>query len=313
MANKVKNMNRKKMINISMIALAFTVFTYGVYLFWYKPADSDVLSAVTSNTATFSFDPGALTLPLDGTTQLKVSVGSEKISFVHAEITFDKDKVKLAENISISGSPLTRVIKVTSASDANSSGKIQVILALDPEKASNPPTGNVTLATLKWATNTSTSNVTSSVKFSTSSLKAYNTKAELFTIKSSDISLSLNPASSTTPSTTEPSSGTGTGTGTTTKDTTPPTVSITAPSNGSSIARVGTVEIKANASDGDSGTGIARVEFYVNKWLMYSDTSSPYSYSWRVFSRRGVPYTITAKAYDKAGNSASSSVTVKTK
>lgn len=92
---------------------------------------------------------------------------------------------------------------------------------------------------------------------------------------------------------------------TTDRDTTPPTVSLTAPT--SSTVR-GSVVVSASAAD---DRAIARVDFLVDGVLRASDASSPYSFVWRTFHEtfgdhpQGV-HTLRAVAYDAAGNSAAS-------
>ena len=82
----------------------------------------------------------------------------------------------------------------------------------------------------------------------------------------------------------------------------PPSVSLTAPSNGASYTAPATVSLTASASD-SNGT-ITRVEFYSGTTLLNSDTTAPYAYTW---SNVGAgTYGIRAVAYDNAGASASS-------
>ncbi|MBN1861068.1 MAG: NF038122 family metalloprotease [Candidatus Thermoplasmatota archaeon] len=57
-----------------------------------------------------------------------------------------------------------------------------------------------------------------------------------------------------------------------------------------------TVKFMADANDGVSG--IDRVDFSVSGALQYSDPSSPYEWTWVGFGN----YSVTATAYDKAGN-----------
>lgn len=90
-------------------------------------------------------------------------------------------------------------------------------------------------------------------------------------------------------------------------DTQPPTVSITSPLNNSYVTHGTRVTLKASASD---NVKVTKVQFAVNGALLSSDSSSPYSANWRVPTRRGVTYTLTATAFDAAGNEASSSITV---
>lgn len=91
-------------------------------------------------------------------------------------------------------------------------------------------------------------------------------------------------------------------------DTTAPTVAISSPTSGTTVS--GTVAVTASASD---NTGVSKVEFYVNGTLQTTDTAAPYTYSWNTTALANGTYTLTAKAYDAAGNvgqSSSVSVTV---
>ncbi|MBJ6727573.1 DUF4082 domain-containing protein [Geomesophilobacter sediminis] len=81
-----------------------------------------------------------------------------------------------------------------------------------------------------------------------------------------------------------------------------PTVSITAPANGATAT--GTMSVTANATD---NIGVTKVEFYVNGTLAATDTATPYLYSWNTSNLAAGTYTLTAKAYDAAGNVGTSS------
>jgi C1A family cysteine protease len=86
-------------------------------------------------------------------------------------------------------------------------------------------------------------------------------------------------------------------------DTTAPTVSLTAPTNGSTVSA--TVAMNASASD---NVGVSKVEFYQGSTLLYSDTSSPYSFNWNTLTVSNGIYNLSAKAYDAAGNSGASPI-----
>nr|WP_250546408.1 Ig-like domain-containing protein [Geobacter sulfurreducens] len=89
-------------------------------------------------------------------------------------------------------------------------------------------------------------------------------------------------------------------------DTTVPVVSLSAPANNATVS--GTVAVNATASD---NVGVSKVEFYVNGALKSTDTTNAYSYSWDTKTVANGSYTLTAKAYDAAGNvGQSSTVTV---
>src|SRR6185437_8949031 len=93
-------------------------------------------------------------------------------------------------------------------------------------------------------------------------------------------------------------------------DTQAPTVSITAPTSGTTYTSAQTVTITASASD---NVGVSKVEFYKDGSLLATDTSSPYSSSLTLSSASNGTHTLLAKAYDAAGNvgtSSSVSITV---
>ena len=86
-------------------------------------------------------------------------------------------------------------------------------------------------------------------------------------------------------------------------DTTPPTVSITSPVAGTTFNRAEPVAVTAAAADDE---GVVRVEFYDNGTLESTDTEPPWEHAW-VFERAANgPHRWTARAYDAAGNTSTS-------
>lgn len=93
-----------------------------------------------------------------------------------------------------------------------------------------------------------------------------------------------------------------------TPDTTPPTVSLTAPSNGITVSGSSTT-VSANASD---DVAVASVQFKLDGANLGSlDTTSPYSITWDTTGDSNASHTLAAVATDTSNNSTtSSSVTV---
>jgi hypothetical protein len=91
-------------------------------------------------------------------------------------------------------------------------------------------------------------------------------------------------------------------------DSTPPTVSITAPTTGATVSG-SSVSLTANASD---NVGVAGVQFKLDGVNLGSeDTTSPYSTTWDTTAATNGSHTLTAVARDVAGNNTtSSSITV---
>jgi len=87
-------------------------------------------------------------------------------------------------------------------------------------------------------------------------------------------------------------------------DTTAPSVSITSPTSGTSISSAQTVSITASAQD---NVGVSKVEFYDGTTLKGTDTTSPFGFAWAVSNADNGNHSLTAKAYDAAGNSKVSS------
>ncbi|MCX6667600.1 MAG: PKD domain-containing protein [Euryarchaeota archaeon] len=110
----------------------------------------------------------------------------------------------------------------------------------------------------------------------------------------------------------------------TTNDTTPPTIQIIKPERALYMGNhkirrlflrmalvIGDITVEVNATD--SGSGIAKVEFYINGKLKGNDTTAPYTYNLTKdkLLRFVHMQIIKVVAYDKAGNSAVAKMIVK--
>lgn len=80
-------------------------------------------------------------------------------------------------------------------------------------------------------------------------------------------------------------------------DITAPTVSISAPDNNATVS--GTVTVAAVAID---NVAVSKVEFYLNGALQVTDTTAPYGFSWNTGGVSNGLSSLSAKAYDNAGN-----------
>src|SRR5260221_5653904 len=80
-------------------------------------------------------------------------------------------------------------------------------------------------------------------------------------------------------------------------DTTPPTVVITSPANGSTVSSKGT-RITVSATD---NVGVTQVCIYIDGILQSTLTSAPYTYTWDTRRVSSGSHTITAKGLEAAG------------
>jgi peptidoglycan/xylan/chitin deacetylase (PgdA/CDA1 family)/archaellum component FlaF (FlaF/FlaG flagellin family) len=85
-------------------------------------------------------------------------------------------------------------------------------------------------------------------------------------------------------------------------DTTPPSVSITSPANGSTVA--GTVSITANASD---NVAVDHLDYLVDGTVVSSETDGFNTYSWYTRSLSNGAHTIAVRAVDPSGNATTTS------
>ncbi len=88
-------------------------------------------------------------------------------------------------------------------------------------------------------------------------------------------------------------------------DTTVPSVNITSPSSGVQVS--GSFALTASASD---NVGVTRVELFVNGTLSSTDSVAPYSFNINSRPWKRGTINLQVRAYDAAGNSATSSISV---
>lgn len=84
-------------------------------------------------------------------------------------------------------------------------------------------------------------------------------------------------------------------------DTTAPTIAITSPTAGATVT--GQATVTASASD---NVGVTRVDFKINNTLVATMNATPYQYVWSTTLYPDGPATLSAVAYDAAGNSKTS-------
>jgi subtilisin family serine protease len=88
-------------------------------------------------------------------------------------------------------------------------------------------------------------------------------------------------------------------------DTTPPTVSLSQPSNGASVS--GTVHMSVTASD---DVGVRSVSYYVNSSPVYTTGSASSSYDWNSASVPNGSVQLSATATDTSGNKTTTTITI---
>lgn len=92
-------------------------------------------------------------------------------------------------------------------------------------------------------------------------------------------------------------------------DTVAPTIIIYNPIDKEIIIKRTNIDISANVKDNEGGSGVNKVDFYVNNNLLCSDNSFPFICSWKV-PNKSTSFIIEVKAQDNSSNQSSSKITV---
>ena len=83
-------------------------------------------------------------------------------------------------------------------------------------------------------------------------------------------------------------------------DTTPPTANISQPSAESNVSN--TTGVVVSASDNTGGSGLAKVELYIDGDMVQSSVTSPLNYNWNTNGLTNGTHVLSARSYDTAGN-----------
>jgi len=142
-----------------------------------------------------SFSPQTQTLPPDSAFRIMVNARTNNVSFARVVFTFDRTKVNLSSEITTT-SVMGTVIERTSRTNANSTGRATIVLAVPPGQAL--PTGNFEFARFNLTRISTTANDTTQLQFTTGDVQVVDTTAEVApSYNFTNSSLTLNPSINT--------------------------------------------------------------------------------------------------------------------
>lgn len=179
-------------------------------------------------TVSLTANPASATLPPNATIRLNLNAGAERIGFVKVVLTFNQAHINLAGEITTS----TRLrqnrepaadpwITKTSMANANSSGRIVLVLALDELDRTNAPTGTFEIANFPIRAVATQQNLSTQLNFTVAESQIVNTNTDALNITASGSTFNLNPAVTATPTSTPTGTPTNTPTFTPTPTNTP--------------------------------------------------------------------------------------------
>lgn len=140
----------------------------------------------------FSFAPSSASLPPNQTLDLRLDAATNRIGFVHVELTFDQTKVNLANEITVTNA-LKTVVTKTTRDQANATGRVVVAAGIDPADIPNAPTGVFSFASLSFMTVSTVQNDTAHVAFDQPRLETFDIAEARLSSAASDATLTLNP------------------------------------------------------------------------------------------------------------------------
>jgi hypothetical protein len=186
---RTPHLKRNVALSVGIVVLAIT----GYIIIRAVRERQGVPTRAGTNTVAISIQPGSVVMPPDTTFQVW-ETADNPVAFTTVKIVFDPTLVHLIGEISTSLSPLTRVVKRTAASEANTTGIINLSLALDPSKRASPPTGTFQLATIPLSPNTTAQNISATLHLDTPAMQVVNPNTTLFTITTADSTITLTAA-----------------------------------------------------------------------------------------------------------------------
>jgi hypothetical protein len=189
--------SHKKIFVILMLLLAlpFTVYLVRTFKLYLSQAA----------TAQLTFSPSSASLPPNSTLSVRANSGSAQIAFARVEVTFDNTKVNLSNEIQVNG-PLAVVIGKTTRANANSTGRVVVVMALcngidipcaPSAGAPTPPSGTFQLFTLPF-TSITNQTTTATISYDVGASQLVDTAQSSVTLTGVAATLSLNSGSGAT-------------------------------------------------------------------------------------------------------------------
>jgi hypothetical protein len=171
--------------------IATLALMLGLPLSVYLTREFVLYRARAANTALLYLTPATTVLPPDTTFKVMVDAKTNQLGFVRVDLSFNPSNIILTNEIQTS-LILSNVVQKTSMTNANSTGKVTLVLALPAENRTNPPTGVIELASLSFKSNTGIPDVTTGITYDNSSIQLVNLATEVIPFTSENASLTLN-------------------------------------------------------------------------------------------------------------------------
>ena len=188
-ATVVKEFYQEHSVDFKYLLLAIPIIAT-FFIFKEVQRRQSISTGASAHQASLNFQVDSSSLPPESSFDVWVNSDSI-ISFSDIQITFDPNVVRLTSEVSPYSS-LARVIKVTPMSEANTTGRISIVLGLDPSQLSSPPSGAFRIAKLNLNTKTANS-LTTTVSFGNANIQIVSNDQSVFDLTTTGLTLTLNP------------------------------------------------------------------------------------------------------------------------
>ena len=144
------------------------------------------------------FSPASADIPPNQPISLMLDAKTQQIGFVHVEMTFDPTLVNLTDEVTTTNF-LKTIVQKTSIVNANTTGRIILVLALSPEDVASPPTGLFELANLPFGSVTSQENVQATLTIDSPTVQVVDMSETNLSFTTNLATFNLNPTLTPTP------------------------------------------------------------------------------------------------------------------
>lgn len=120
------------------------------------------------------------------------------VGFVSTEIVFNNNLVKIAAAPDISTSPLKKTIFITDVNEANNTGRMSLVMGLDPSKITSAPNGSFQLASIRFISATTSLNQNTSLSYNNSKSQVVNINKNVFNLSLNSLNMVINPSATMT-------------------------------------------------------------------------------------------------------------------
>ena len=185
----IKEFGREHKVDLKYLLLAIPIIV-SFFIFKEVQKRQSISTGALTHQASIGFQVESWVLPPESSFDIWVNSDSI-VDFSDVEVTFDPNIIKLTGEVYLYPS-LTRIIKVTPMSEANTTGRISIVLGLDPSQISSPPSGNFRLAKLSINTKT-TSYLNTVLGFNNANIHIVSGDQSVFSTTTTGLTLILNP------------------------------------------------------------------------------------------------------------------------